>query len=60
MKPVIEFLHFCPQSGKVIFGNRSLAQGLQILFHGFDSLQMGRDLLTTMRWRWFKDSGHQP
>ena len=49
MKPVIEFLHFCPHFGKVVFGDRDFAQGLKIFFHDFDSLKMGRDLFTIVR-----------
>ena len=45
MKPVIEFLRFCSQIGEFDFGDSGLAHGLEVLFNGFDSLQVGRNLL---------------
>lgn len=38
MQPIVEFSHFRSQVGNIIFGNRGLAQGLEIFFHRFDSL----------------------
>lgn len=41
MKPVIDFLHFCPQFGKIVSGHRDFAQGLEIFLYDVDSLKMG-------------------
>ena len=49
MKPIIEFLHFCPQFGKIVSGDRDFTQALEIFFHDFDSLKLGRNLFVTVR-----------
>lgn len=56
----MEFFHFRSQVNNVILGDRRFIQGLEIFFHRFDSLQVGRNLLVPVRWASLKDGSNQP